>query len=88
MLAAFDKKVQFSSGAALACRVHAMSIAEVQALRRDAHADLPTEMRRSKRVVFTDKALLGEAERTLATVRRVGQSLSDETDPERRRGNP
>lgn len=34
MLAAFDYKAQFSGGAAQACRVHALLIAEVQALRR------------------------------------------------------
>ncbi len=34
MLAAFDYEAQFSSGAAQACRVHALLIAEVQALRR------------------------------------------------------
>lgn len=34
MLAAFDYNAQFSSGAAQACRVHALLIAEVQALRR------------------------------------------------------
>lgn len=34
MLTVFDYKTQFESGAALACRVHAMLIAEVQALRR------------------------------------------------------
>lgn len=34
MLSAFDYGAQFSSGAALACRGHALLIAEVQALRR------------------------------------------------------
>lgn len=34
MLAAFNYTAQFSSGAAQACRVHALLIAEVQALRR------------------------------------------------------
>jgi hypothetical protein len=34
MLAAFDYDAQFGSGAAQACRVHALLIAEVQALRR------------------------------------------------------
>lgn len=34
MLAAFSYDTEFDSGAAQACRVHAMLIAEVQALRR------------------------------------------------------
>lgn len=34
MLSAFDYKAQFSSGAAQACPIHALLIAEVQALRR------------------------------------------------------
>ena len=34
MLAAFNYDAQFDSGAAQACRVHALLIAEVQALRR------------------------------------------------------
>jgi hypothetical protein len=34
MLSAFDYRAQFGSGATRACRVHALLIAEVQALRR------------------------------------------------------
>ncbi len=34
MLAAFNYEAEFGSGAAQACRVHALLIAEVQALRR------------------------------------------------------
>lgn len=34
MLAAFNYESQFDSGAAQACRIHALLIAEVQALRR------------------------------------------------------
>ena len=45
-----------------------------------------TKMTRSRRSkVVTDKALLKQAERVLATVRRISQSLSDEINPERRR---
>jgi hypothetical protein len=34
MLAAFDYEAEFGSGAGQACRVHALLIAELQALRR------------------------------------------------------
>jgi hypothetical protein len=44
------------------------------------------EMARSRRrTVVTDKALLRQAERVLARVRRISQSLVEEPDPERRR---
>lgn len=43
-------------------------------------------MARSRRKkIVTDTALLRQAERVLARVRRISQSLSDKPDPERRR---
>lgn len=43
-------------------------------------------MARSRRKkIVTDTALLRQAERVLARVRRISQSLADELDPERRR---
>lgn len=40
MLAAFDYTAQFGSGAAQACRIHALLIAEVRALQRVQATDL------------------------------------------------
>jgi hypothetical protein len=37
-----------------------------------------------RKTIVTDKALLRQAERVLARVRRISQSLAEELDPERR----